>query len=88
MVNGLIDSHSYLLIHKFMVHTIFGKNDSTKVMLDELFLIWCMSTNRRVNSAYLLFRSMCCAGMKSIDVCRPHYHGLGHTLCTKEARPF
>ena len=42
IVSGLIDSHSYLLMHKFMVHTIFGRNDSTKVMPDELFLMWCM----------------------------------------------
>ena len=60
MVSGLIDSHSYLLMHKFITHTIFGKNDSTKVMPNELFLMWCMSTNRRVNSAYLVFRSMWC----------------------------
>ena len=58
MVSGLIDSHSYLLIYKFMVHTIFSRNDSIKVMPDELFLMWCMSTNRKVNNAYLVFRSM------------------------------
>ena len=58
IVSGLINSHSYLLMHKFMVHSIFDKNDSTKVMPDELFLIWCMSTNRRVNNAYIVFRSM------------------------------
>ena len=39
MFSSLIDSHSYLLMHKFMVHTIFGRSDSTKVMPDELFII-------------------------------------------------
>ena len=58
MISMLIDSHSYLLMHKFITHTICGRNDSTKVMPDELFLIWYMSTNRRVNSAYFVFRSM------------------------------
>ena len=27
-------------------------------MPDELLLMWCMATNRRVNSAYLVFRFM------------------------------
>ena len=58
MISGLIDSHSYLLMHKFIAHTICGRNESTKVMPDELFLMWCMATNRRVNSAYLVFHSM------------------------------
>ena len=58
MISGLIDSHLYLLMHKFIAHTICGRNESTKVMPDELFLMWCMTTNRRVNSAYLVFRSM------------------------------
>ena len=58
MISGLIDSHSYLLIHKFIAHTICGSNKSTEVIPDELFLMWCMATNRRVNSAYLVFRSM------------------------------
>ena len=58
MVSGLIDSHSYLLMHKFIAHTICGRNESTKVMPDELFLMWCMATNRRVNSVYFVFRSM------------------------------
>ena len=58
MISGLIDNHSFLLMHKFMVHNIFGRNDSTKVMPDELFLIWCMVTNRKVNSAYFVFRSI------------------------------
>ena len=58
MVSGLIDSHSYLLMHKFIAHTICGRNESKKVMPDELFLMWYMATNRRVNSAYLVFRSM------------------------------
>ena len=31
---------------------------TTKVTSDELFLKWCMATNRRVNSAYLVFHSM------------------------------
>ena len=58
MVSSLIDSHSYLLMHKFIAYTIYGKNESTKVMLDELFLMWCMATNHRVISVYLMFRSM------------------------------
>ena len=58
IISGLIDSHSYLLMHKFIAHTICGRNESTKVMPDELFLMWCMATNRRVNSAYLVFHSM------------------------------
>ena len=58
MVSGLIDSNSCLLMHRFMAHTIFSRNDSTKVMPDELFLIWCMYTNRRVNSVYLVFCTM------------------------------
>ena len=58
MISGLIDSHSYLLMHKFIAHTICSRNESTKVIPDELFLMWCMATNRRVNSAYLVFRSM------------------------------
>ena len=45
-------------MHKFVAHTICGRNESTKVMPDELFLMWCMATNRRANSAYLVFRSM------------------------------
>ena len=44
MISGLIDSHSYLLMHKFIAHTIYGRNESTKVMPDELFLMWCMAT--------------------------------------------
>ena len=55
LISGLIDSHSYLLMHKFIAHTIYGRNESTKVMPDELFLMWCMVTNRRVNSAYFMF---------------------------------
>ena len=39
MISRLIDSHSYLLMHKFIAHTICGRNESTKVMPDELFLI-------------------------------------------------
>ena len=39
MISGLIDNHSFLLMHKFMAHNNFGRNDSTKVMPDELFLI-------------------------------------------------
>ena len=58
MISGLIHNHSYLLMHKFIAHTIYGRNESTKVMPDELFLLWCMITNTRVNSAYLVFRSM------------------------------
>ena len=58
MVSSLIDSLSYFLMHKFIAHTICGRNESTKVIPDELFLMWCMTTNRRVNSAYLVFRSM------------------------------
>ena len=58
MISGLIDGHSYLLMHKFIAHIICGRNESTKIMPDELFLMWCMATNLRVNSAYLVFRSM------------------------------
>ena len=58
MISGLIQSHACLLMHKFMAHTIFGKKDSTKVSHDELFLMWCMHTNTKVNSAYFVFRSM------------------------------
>ena len=47
MVSGLIDSHSYLLMHKFIARTICGRNESKKVMPDELFLMWCITTNRR-----------------------------------------
>ena len=47
MISGLIDSHSYLLMDKFITHTICGRNKSTKVMPDELFLMWCMAINRR-----------------------------------------
>ena len=39
MISGLIDSYSYLLMHKFIAHTICGRNESTKVMPDELFLM-------------------------------------------------
>ena len=55
MVSGLIDSHLYLLTHKFIAYTIYSRNDSINVMPHELFLMWCMSTNRRVNNAYLVF---------------------------------
>ena len=58
MVSSLIDSHSYSLMHKFIAHTICGRIESTKVMFHELFLMWCMATNHRVNSAYLVFRSI------------------------------
>ena len=58
MISALIDSHSYLLMHKFIAHTICGRNESTNVMPDELFLMWCMATNRRMNSIYLVFCSM------------------------------
>ena len=58
IVSGLIDSHSYLLMHNFIAHAICGKNESIKVMPNELFLMWCMATNRRANNAYLVFRSM------------------------------
>ena len=47
MIISLIDSYSYLLMHKFIAHTICGRNESTKVMPDELFLMWCMATNHR-----------------------------------------
>ena len=58
MISELIDSHSYLLMRKFIAHTIYSRNESTKVMPDELFLMCCMATNRRMNSAYFVFRSM------------------------------
>ena len=34
MISGLIHIHSYLLMHKFIAHTIYGRNESTKVMPD------------------------------------------------------
>ena len=58
MTSGLIQSHSCLLMHKFMSYNIFGKPDSTKVSSDELFLLWCMHTNTKVCSTYL-FSVLC-----------------------------
>ena len=58
MNSGLIQSHSCLLMHKFMSYNIFGKIDSTKVSSDELFLLWCMNTNTQVCSTYFVFHSM------------------------------
>lgn len=58
MVSGLIKDHAYLLMHKFMAHNIFGKQDSTRVLKDELFMLWCMHTNNRVSSAYFIVQTI------------------------------
>ena len=39
MTSGLIQSHSCLLMQKFMSYNIFGKTDRTKVSSDQLFLL-------------------------------------------------
>ena len=47
MVSGLIRDHAYLLMHKFMAHNIFRKQDSSNVSKDE-FLCYgaCILTLR------------------------------------------
>ena len=52
MVSGLIREPAYLLMHKFMAHNIFEKQDSARVSKDELFMLWCMHTNTKVSRAY------------------------------------
>ena len=54
MTNGLIKDHSYLIMHKFMSHIIFGRKDSTKVSPYELFVLWCLKTNTKVCSTYFV----------------------------------
>ena len=39
MVSGLIRDPTYLLMHKFMAHNIFGKQDNARVSKDELFML-------------------------------------------------
>ena len=58
MTSGLIKDHSYLIMHKFMSHIIFGKKDSTRVSSDELFMLWCLKTNIKVCSTYFFLYSI------------------------------
>ena len=58
MVSGLIRDHAYLLIHKFMAHNIFRKQDSARVSKDELFMLWCIHTNTKVSSAHFVVQSI------------------------------
>ena len=58
MVSGLIKDHAYLLMHKFMAHNIFGKQDSSKVLKDELFILWCMHTDTEISSAHFVVHTI------------------------------
>ena len=58
MVSGLIRDPAYLLLHKFMAHNSFGKQDSSRVSKDELFMLWCMHTNNKVSSAHFVVQSI------------------------------
>ena len=57
MTSGLIKDHSYLIMHKFMTHIIFRRKDSTRVSLDELFILWYLKTNIKVCSTYFVLCS-------------------------------
>ena len=58
MVSGLIRDHAYLIIHKFMAHNIFGKQDSSGVLKDELFMLWCRHTNTEISSAHFIIQTI------------------------------
>ena len=58
MVSGLIRDHAYLLMHKFMAHNIFRKQDSSTVSKDEFFMLWCMHTNTEISSAHLVVQTI------------------------------
>ena len=54
MVSGLIRDHAYLLMHKFIAHNIFRKQDSSRVSKDEPFMLWCMHTNTKISIAHFV----------------------------------
>ena len=58
IVSGLIRDHAYLLIHKFMAHNIFRKQDSARVSKDELFMLWCIHTNTKVSSEHFVVQTI------------------------------
>ena len=58
MVSGLIRDHAYLLMYKFMEHNIFGKQDSSRISKDELFMLWCMHTNTEISCAHFVVQTI------------------------------
>ena len=58
LVSGLIRDPAYLLMHKFMAHNIFGKQSSTRVSRDELFMLWCMHTNTKISSTHFVVQTI------------------------------
>lgn len=56
--NGLILDHSYLILHKFMCHAIFGKLEGNKVSRQELFLLWCLRANKKVSTTTFIFQNL------------------------------
>ena len=53
-LNGLIKDHSYVIMHKFICHSIFGKIESNKVSKKELLMLWYMHTSIKIFTIYFI----------------------------------
>ena len=73
--NGLIIDLSYLLLHKFMCHAVFGKKESNKCSRKELFIMWCLHSKTKVSTTYHIFQTL----MK-IATHRNTTIGMGHIV--------
>ena len=56
--NGLILDHSYLILHKFICHAIFGKLEGNKASRQELLLLWCLRANKKVSTTTFIFQNL------------------------------
>ena len=73
--NGLIQMLPYLLLHKFLCHAVFAKNEGNKCSRKELFMLWCVHANKKVSTTYHIFQSL----MK-VATHRNTTIGMGHVV--------